>query len=1319
MQGTDLLIRVARRLPVDRTRGWNKHVSRISQSREPSLRDLRDWLAECVEAEYNPYAVKSAPKGKSTKDVDAVSFNTKITSTGTKAKPKKETPFFKKEAPSFKKDQKETTSKQLPACSLCKESHALYRCFRFLNKNSEERNKFTAEAKLCQNCLRPNHGAEKCPSNFTCREPGCGQVHHTLLHEKVTARNGSMNAGCGSRPCTFFQLARVYALGNNGRWIPTVAFLDSASEITIIDKSLAKDLGLNGKSKQLTVKTLNAETTEMSQTVTMQLKPVNDPDGNSIRVEEAWVVGDSHFQCPSQRVSADWEHLNGLGLSDIDSSELKLLIGINVARAHLQFDTRIGEDTQPIAVKTPLDWTLLGTSDQATSSSANVNIINAKDAELKEEIERFWRSESFGVRHVEESSLSIEDRKAIQILEETTRLVNGHYEIGMLWRDSESPLPDNKSIASKRHYLLEKKLNRDEDVKCLYTETLEGYVSKCFARKLSEEEAVHRSPKTWYIPHHGVTNVNKPGKIRVVFDAAATCQGISLNDTLMTGPDLLNSLFGVLQRFRVYKIAISADIEAMFHQVRVPSHDADALRFLWKGDTFSMGVHIFGAKDSPTCANYALKRCAMDNIHKYSQEAAETVLKSFYVDDLAKSIHGVQVAIGLAQEVTNICAEEGFRICKWLSNSLEFLESIEESERTIKELSFTEVNTHRPLGLKWKIDEDYFFFDIQPRNVVMTKRGVISVFSQIFDPCGFLAPFVFRAKLFVQELWRAGLDWDTPLDLQLEEKWRTWLDELTGLSKFRLQRWHPYLTPEASDIQLHIFSDASELGFAAVAFVRYEPDDSQIECSLLAAKTSLAPIKPSFSIPRLELQGAVMASRLGNTLSRELHLNLSAVWYWTDSTTVIRYISNETKRFKSFVANRVCEILETTKSTQWWYIPSKLNPADCCSRGVKADALCRDAQWSDGPFFLQLEEKNLPQLKGEADESQDDDEIRKTESTTVKSTIFNIGQKGETPMVVDVTGMINTTDSRWVRLVRRTAWLKRAVKNFASPILRLGVESCRSESITAAEYWDAELDWIHAAQQECFREEMDELREYGRLKRKSKISPLLPFLDEATNCLRVGGRLEKADIPDETKHQLILPSDHVVTSLLFDDVHRRNVHCGREHLVAAMRERYWPVRGRSNAKITIHNCLLCRIRRAKLVVPRMAVLPEFRMSASSGVFHHTGLDYFGPLYAKVRRSTVKRWGCLFTCLSTRAVHLELADTLETDDFLLCLRRFIGRRGQPRSIHSDNGTNFRGASNELKECLHSLSQPKIREFLSPLCVEWHLHIIAMIKQTIRR
>ena len=218
----------------------------------------------------------------------------------------------------------------------------------------------------------------------------------------------------------------------------------------------------------------------------------------------------------------------------------------------------------------------------------------------------------------------------------------------------------------------------------------------------------------------------------------------------------------------------------------------------------------------------------------------------------------------------------------------------------------------------------------------------------------------------------------------------------------------------------------------------------------------------------------------------------------------------------------------------------------------------------------------------------------------------------------------------------------------------------------------------------------------------------MPFIDQNSGCLRVGGRLKKANIPLEAKHQLILPIDHHVTRLLFENVHKRLAHCGREHLVASMRESYWPVRARILAKLTIKDCLLCKQKRLKPAVPVMADLPEFRLSASSGAFHHTGLDYFGPIYVKIRRSLVKRWGCLFTCLSIRAVHLELAESMDTDDFILCLRRFIGRRGQPRTIHSDNGTNFHGANNELKACLDQLKQTKIRDFFAPLGVEWHFN-----------
>ena len=185
-----------------------------------------------------------------------------------------------------------------------------------------------------------------------------------------------------------------------------------------------------------------------------------------------------------------------------------------------------------------------------------------------------------------------------------------------------------------------------------------------------------------------------------------------------------------------------------------------------------------------------------------------------------------------------------------------------------------------------------------------------------------------------------------------------------------------------------------------------------------------------------------------------------------------------------------------------------------------------------------------------------------------------------------------------------------------------------------------------------------------------------------------------------------MPEKHPITRLLFHYTHAQCAHCGREHLISELRQHFWPINARRIAKQVINSCLHCRRQRVQPVKSMMADLPECRLSVSMGAFHTTGIDYFGPMMVKVRRSTVKRWGCLFTCLSTRAVHIELADSLETDDFLLILRNFIGRRGHPRYIYSDNGTNFVGANNELKRCLDNLSQGNITDFLVPQGIEWH-------------
>ncbi|XP_064625967.1 uncharacterized protein LOC135486798 [Lineus longissimus] len=868
----------------------------------------------------------------------------------------------------------------------------------------------------------------------------------------------------------------------------------------------------------------------------------------------------------------------------------------------------------------------------------------------------------------------------------------------------------------RRYNSLERRLHRDPECKRMYMKTMEGYISKGHAVKLTKEEKAKSSERTWYIPHHGVTNPNKPGKVRVVFDAASEFQGQSLNDSLLTGPDLLNNLFGVLQRFRLYRVAVIGDIEGMFHQVYVPRSDADSLRFLWKEDptspgppdTWMMVVHIFCSKDSPTCWNYALRRTAEDNINAFSKMVIQAYLKDYYMDDLVSSIQSVTVAMSFVDEVIELGKRGGWRVHKFISNSKEVMQHIPETERAIPPPGPIEFGrVQRALGVGWDVGEDYFVFGAEVKSKGSTKRQVLSTASSIFDPCGYLAPFTVRAKCLIQEIWRRNITWDEQIPADLLKQWTAWLTELPKIRLLKIPRHHPEFSTDAKNVMLLIFSDSSEMAFGCSAFLRYTLEGGGIVCSFLAAKTRVAPIKPQLSIPRLELQGAVLAVRLAETLMRELQpINITRRIFWTDSTTVLAYIRNESKRFKPFIGNRVAEIREFTQFEEWRYIPTAQNPADYCSRGMKADDLTMEHAWFTGPTFLSKDEQDWPeQVIPNSQLKPDDPEVRKAATASV----LLIGEKSEKFIYryeFEIASLVKVDYfSTWRGLVRRTVWILRAYRNFASKLPRLGVKAITSSEITAEEWEDAEHLWIQHAQREAYPEAWRELKEDGMLSPKHPLSPLQPFHDGIH--LRVGGRLRKADINQEAKHQLLLPRNRL-TKLLLQDIHSSQAHCGREQLIAETRQKYWPVQGRTTARSVIKDCITCRRKRLKPVQPKMADLPTCRLNAAAGAFYHTGIDYFGPIVVTQWRSSVKRWGCLFTCMSVRAVHLELADSLSTDDFLLCLRRFIGMRSQPRRIFSDNGTNFVGANTELRRCLQQLDHHKILQYVTPLKIEWYFN-----------
>ncbi|XP_020611034.1 uncharacterized protein LOC110049570 [Orbicella faveolata] len=245
-------------------------------------------------------------------------------------------------------------------------------------------------------------------------------------------------------------------------------------------------------------------------------------------------------------------------------------------------------------------------------------------------------------------------------------------------------------MAEKRLESTERKLKRDEELAKKYCDIIEDYVDKGYARKLTPEEASAPTPKQWFLPHHPVRNPNKRDKVRIVMDAAARYDGVFLNDKLHTGPDLLNSLVGLLLQFREQRVGLGADMEAMFHQAQIIEEDQPALRFLWQNlelerpsDVYQMLVMIFGAASSPCMANYVLRKTALDNRQDvaFSVDMIKSVEKNFYMHDFLKSVCDEATAVRMFREMTSLLARGGFRLTKWISSSREVLSQIPPQEK--------------------------------------------------------------------------------------------------------------------------------------------------------------------------------------------------------------------------------------------------------------------------------------------------------------------------------------------------------------------------------------------------------------------------------------------------------------------------------------------------------------------------------------------------------------------------------------------------------------------------------------------------------------
>lgn len=566
-----------------------------------------------------------------------------------------------------------------------------------------------------------------------------------------------------------------------------------------------------------------------------------------------------------------------------------------------------------------------------------------------------------------------------------------------------------------------------------------------------------------------------------------------------------------------------------------------------------------------------------------------------------------------------------------------------------------------------------------------TKREMLSTVMSIFDPFGILANFTIYAKLMLQELWRHGTKWDEPIPADMAQKWTQWLSKLDVCRQIRVPRCY---APNMSSrrVQLHIFADASQMAFATVAYWRVEIAPEQWHVSFITGKSRCAPPK-LISIPRLELQAAILAVRVNRCIRQHHDVQVERTYFWTDSKTVVQWVRSDHVRFKPFVAHRIAEILEETTIADWRWVPTAHNVADDATRAKYPVRYETPNRWILGPEFLQQGEEYWPQEPAQMHCTAGAEEVKPLSAQKVCVIM-------ETFTVVQSTRM-----SSYYSAIRSMGHVLRIVRN------RPANKDKRDGPLQPDELEEAERRLIVAAQYEAFGTEINCIRQKKPLDRRSSIRKLLPMID-VHGVLRVTGRMDKAvHMPEDMRNPIILPKNHALTRLVVVMYHRRLMHQQAATVVCEVRRRFWVSHLPVLVRRVKAECMLCRIKSARPTPQIMGQLPVDRLTPYVRPFTYTGVDYFGPLYVTIGRRREKRWVALFTCLTVRAVHLELAANLSTDAFILCLRNFINVRGCPVQIRSDCGTNFVGASRELKEAVDMLDHDCIQRELGTHNIKW--------------
>lgn len=1209
-------------------------------------------------------------------------------------------------------------------CPFCSENHKLFLCKKFEAQDADTRRQYVRDNGICFNCLGVNHSAKACKNPIKCRI--CRRHHNTLLHPKTASKEKllaamttedseeeqadesveepteEIQANTASVPnkSVLLATALVNAQSKNGSYQTVRALLDQGSQASFVTEAVVQLLKLKKMPVRGTISGVGgAKTVQSNYVVHINLESKMEPH-ESIQVK-AHVLRTITSALPGKQVEeVPWLESTGIHLADPEyhtPNKIDILLGADIFCQILREGVRRHPSGLLVAQATSFGWIVSGIvgSNQKEPSSTTI-VMHGTFTDENEILKKFWEMETESA-YEERKMLTEEEKLCEDFFEKTTlRDAEGRYVVRLPFRNKNPTCKEGntKQIALKRLQTLEKRLAKNDILKEEYRKTFEGYLQLNYMELVSEDE---KERDAVYLPYHEVIREDKDTtKVRIVMNASSKgTNGVSLNDDLMVGPTLQMDLRHIIMRWRKYPVVLVADIEKMYHQVRLDADDSNFQRILWRSSPekeiseYKLVRVLFGTACAPHLAVRSLMQIVADEGHLYPV-AAQRVITDFYMDDLLTGCQNVGEGIEVFKQTKELLKKAGFQLQKWSSNSEELLTRIKEerqAEDRDRNLEIKIDSIIKILGLTWnRCDDSYHYTVTLPAlHRSVTKRHIISHIARLFDPLGWVAPVIIVAKIIIQKIWLAGITWDEEVPETILKEWITYRDSLKDLKHVSIPR---YLgcTDSDAQIELHGYSDASQVAYAAVVYVRVVGADGVIHVHLVAAKTKVAPTK-QVSIPRLELCGAVLLSKLLAEIGTVIQIPKNNWFAWTDSTVVLAWLNSHPSRWKTFIANRITTIMQSIEPQQWSHVSSKSNPADVASRGLSPTELVKTSLWWNGPETL----RHI--------------EVKRSKPKTLQTQLEQATRKICMHVSTNEISLWNKYSSL-TKLFRVVAYCRRFLN-----LKKKKVERHNSPILSREEIEKAEECCIRQCQRKWFEEEIEAIEKLKKLKRNSKLLSLNPFLDDK-QILRVGGRLENANLSENKKHQILIPKEGNLAKLLIDNVHKSTLHGGPQLMLSVLFTKYWIVGAKQLVKNQVRKCTVCVKNTAAINNQMMGQLPSVRVTPGRA-FKKSGVDYAGPIDIRTTKGrghhAYKGYICLFICMVTRAVHIEAVTDLTTQGFLAAFRRFVARRGHCTDLYSDNGTNFVGAARELRILFDAEQSMVGREIVDSLAMNgtsWH-------------